>query len=65
LTNHDDGLGLGRGGSQLHHDDDGSNCSHGRQRVHDNAQLAMIGVGLVRVQVRYLRYREQGQEDKA
>lgn len=49
----------------MHHDDDGRNCGHGRQGVHDNAQLAMIGVGLVRVQMRYLRYREQGQEDKA
>jgi hypothetical protein len=33
--------------------------------VHDDAQLAMIGVGLVLVKVRYLSYGQQRQQDKA
>jgi hypothetical protein len=33
--------------------------------VHRNAQLAVIGVGLVGVQVRNLRYGQQRQQDQA
>ena len=48
-----------------HHDDGRSGCRHGRQRVHHNAQLAVVGVGLVGVQVRYLGDGQQRQKDKA
>ncbi len=58
-------LGLGRGSSQLHDDDDcGSGCD-GRDRVHCDAELAMIGVALARVQVRDLSNGERGQKDEA
>jgi hypothetical protein len=33
--------------------------------VHDNAQLAVVSVSLVRVEVRYLGYGQQGKKDEA
>ena len=60
-----DGLGLGHKGSQLHDHDDGSGGRNGRQRVHYHAQLAVIGIGLVGVQVRNLGYGQHDQQDQA
>ena len=65
LPDHDDRLGLGRGGSQLHHDDDDGHYRNGRHRVHYHAELAVIRVGRVRVLVGYLGYGQQRQKDKA
>jgi hypothetical protein len=59
-----DGIGLGRGCSQLHDDNDGRSGCNGHDRVHDNAQLAVVGIRIVRVKVRYLsndEHREKGQ----
>jgi hypothetical protein len=64
LPDHDEGLGLGRGGAQLHHHNDGRCGRHWRQCVHHDAQLAMIGVGLVGVKVRYLGHGKERQQDK-
>jgi hypothetical protein len=61
----DDGLGLGRGCSQLHENDGGCNRRDGHRRVHDDAKLAVIGVGRVGVQVRDLRKGEQGKQEEA
>lgn len=64
LVSNDDGIGLGRGSSQLHDDDGGRSSSNGHHRVHDNAQLAMVGVRLAGVQVRDLgdgQHRQQNQ----
>ncbi len=65
LAGNDDGLGLGRGRSQLHDDDDGSSSGNGHHRVHDDAQLAVIGVGLVGVEVRDLGYGQHRQQEQA
>jgi hypothetical protein len=65
LAGNYDGLGLGRGSSQLHDDDDGRGGSHGRHRVHCDAELAMIGVALARMQVRDLSNGKRGQKDEA
>jgi hypothetical protein len=65
LAGNYDGLGLGRGSSQLHDDDDGRSGSHGRHRVHCDAELAMIGVALARMQVGDLSNGERGQKDEA
>jgi hypothetical protein len=65
LVGNDDRFGLRRGGSQLHdhnHSRSGGNWHH---RVHDDAQLAVIRVGLVRVQVCNLRHRQHRQQDQA
>ena len=65
LAGNYDGLGLGRGSSQLHDDDDcGSGCD-GRDRVHGDAELAVIGVALAGMQVRDLGNGERGQKDEA
>jgi hypothetical protein len=65
LAGNYDRLGLGRGSSQLHNDDDcGSGCD-GRDRVHGDAELAMIGVALAGVKVRDLSNSERSQEDEA
>ncbi len=58
-------LGLGRGSSQLHDDDDCSSGCDWRDRVHGDAELAMIGVALAWVQVRDLSNGERGQKDEA
>ena len=64
LAGNYDGLGLGRGSSQLHDDDDGRSGGDGHHRVHDNAQLAMVGVGLFGMQVRRLGDGQQRKQDK-
>jgi hypothetical protein len=59
-----DGIGLGRESSQLHDHNGGRRGSNGHHSVHDNAQLAVVGVRLVRVQVRDLsndQHRQQNQ----
>ena len=64
LAGNYDGLGLGRGSSQLHDDDDCRSGCDGRDRVHGDAELAVIGVALARVQVRDLCNGERGQKDE-
>jgi hypothetical protein len=64
LAGNYDWLGLGRGSSQLHDDDDGSSGGNWCDRVHGDAELAMIGVALARVQVRDLCNGECGQKDE-
>jgi hypothetical protein len=59
-----DGVGMGRGNSQLHDHNDGGRGSNGHNRVHDNAQLAVVGVRLVRMKVRDLGNDEQRQQDQ-
>jgi hypothetical protein len=51
--------------SQSHNLDDGCQGRDWHHRVHHNAQLAMISVGLVLVNVRNLGYGQQRQKDKA
>jgi hypothetical protein len=64
LAGNNDWLGLGRGSSQLHDDDDGSSGGNWRDRVHGDAELAMIGIALAWVQVRDLSNGERGQKDE-
>jgi hypothetical protein len=64
LVGNNDGIGLGRGSSQLHDDNDGRGGGNRRQRVHDDAQLTMIGIRLVRVQVRGLSEDKHRQQDQ-
>ena len=59
-----DGCGLGRGSSQLHDDDGGRSGSNGHNRVHDNAQLAVVGVGLAWMQVRDLGHGQHRQQNQ-
>ena len=49
----------------MHDYDDGWRRGDGRQGVHDNAELAVIGVGIVGVEVSYLSHRKHRQKDKA
>ena len=65
LPGNDSGLALGRGCSTLDQYDCRRSGRDGRQGVHDNAQLAVIGVGLVRVEVCCLSDGQQGQKDEA
>jgi hypothetical protein len=59
-----DGIGMGPGNSQLHdHNDSGRGCN-GHNRVHDNAQLAVVGVRLVRMKVRDLGNNQHRQQDE-
>lgn len=64
LVGNDDGIGLGRGSSQLHDDNDGRSSGSRHQRVHDDAQLTMISVRLVRVQVGGLSEGQHRQQDQ-
>ena len=59
-----DGFGLRSGSSQLHDRDDSRRGCNGHHGVHDNAQLAVIGVRLARVQVRDLGNDEHRQQDQ-
>jgi len=43
----------------------GSRHRNGRGRMHDDAQLAMVGIALERMRVRHLDHRQQRQEGKA
>ena len=62
---HHDRLGHGSGSAQAHKQDRNRGSRCGCYRVQHDAQLAMIGVGRVRVQVRDLRYGQEGQQGKA
>ena len=65
LADSQNGLGLRDGGAEEHKDNDrGGNC-RGRHRVHGDAQLAMIGVGIAGVQVRDLGYGQKRQQEQA
>ncbi len=59
LPDHNDRLRLRRGGSQLHYDDNDRRNRDGRRRVHYDTELAVVGVGRVRVLVGYLGYGQQ------
>ncbi|MDR3754096.1 MAG: hypothetical protein P4K93_09990 [Terracidiphilus sp.] len=48
----------------MHDHDHGRSGNDGNHRVHDDAQLAVIGVGLVGVQVRNLGDGQKRQQDK-
>jgi hypothetical protein len=48
----------------LHDENDGRRGCDGRDRVHGDAELAMVGVGFVRVKVRYLSDCEHRQQDQ-
>jgi hypothetical protein len=61
LAGNDDELGLGRGSSQLHNEDVRRSGCDRRNRVHGDAELAMIGVALAGVQVRDLSNGERRQ----
>jgi len=64
LAGNYDGLGLGRGSSQLHDDDDCRSSGNGNHSVHDNAQLAVICVGIVRMKVSGLGYGQHRQQEQ-
>jgi len=59
------GLRLRSRFSQLHQNHCGRQGSNRNQRVHHDAQLAVVGVGLVGMKVRDLSHGEQRQQDKA
>ena len=65
LPDDGDGLNFGRRGSQLHDHDDGCGGRDGCQGVHDNAELAVIRVRFVGVEVGRLGYGKERQKDKA
>jgi hypothetical protein len=65
LAGNDDGLGLRGGRTHLHQLDGGRRGRDRHRRVHHDAQLAMIGVGLAGVQVGDLGHGQQGKKDKA
>lgn len=64
LEGNDDGLGLGSGSSQLHDDDDSRRGRNRDHRVHQDAKLAVIRVGIVRVKVRDLSDSQRRQQDQ-
>lgn len=65
MAGNEEGLGLRGGRTHLHQRNGGGRGRDGRRRVHHDAQLAVIGVGLVRVQVGDLGHGQQGKKDKA
>jgi hypothetical protein len=65
LASNYDGLSRGSGGSQLHDDDDSRRRRNRDYRVHHDAQLAVIRVGVVRVKVRSLSDGQHRQQDQA
>jgi hypothetical protein len=64
LAGNYDRFGLRRGSSQLHDDDDCRSGCNGRNRVHCDAKLAMIGIALAGVEVRDLSNGECGKKDE-
>jgi hypothetical protein len=64
LAGNYDGLGLGRGSSQLHDDNDCRSSGNGNHCVHDNAQLAVIGVCIVRMKMGDLGYGQHRQQEQ-
>jgi len=65
LVGNEDGLGLRSRSAQVHEHDNSRRNRRGRHRMHDAAQLAVIGIGLVGMQVRNLGYGQNRQQDKA
>ena len=65
LPDHADWLGPWHKDTQSHNLDDSCHDPGRHHRVHRNAQLAMISVGLVLVDVCNLGYGQQRQKDKA
>jgi hypothetical protein len=65
LAGNDDGFGLRSGSSQLHNRDHSRRGSNGHNRVHDDAQLAVVGVRLAGVQVRDLGNDQHRQQNQA
>lgn len=65
LLSDEDGLGQWNGSAQLHDHDHGRGGRNGRQRVHDNAELAVIRIALVGVQVRNLGHGQHRQQKQA
>ena len=63
LPGNDSGLDPRRGCPEGDHDNDGWGGCRGRRRMHGDAQLAVVGVSLIGVQVRGLSEGQQGQED--
>ena len=53
------GSAWGAESPKLHHENDGRRNRDGRHRVHHDAELAVIGVGCVRVLVGDLGYGQQ------
>ena len=64
LGGNDDWLSLGSGSSQLHDDDDSRRSRNRDDRVHHDAKLAVIRVGIVRMKVRDLCYGQRRQQDQ-
>lgn len=65
LVQDEDRLGYGRERAKLNQHNDGYG-GHGRcHGMHHDAQRAMVGVSIFRVQVSDLGDRKQGQQDKA
>jgi hypothetical protein len=65
LPDDDERLGLGSGGSQLHQNDGGCHYCDRYGSVQGDAELAMIGVDGVGVQVRDLRDRDGRKQHQA
>jgi len=64
-VSNEDGIGLENGSSQLHDHNDGCGGRNGHHRMHHDAQLAMIGVGLVGMDVRNLGHGQHRQQNQA
>ncbi len=60
-----DRLGNAGSSAQAHKQDRNRGSRRGRHRVHHDAQLAVIGISRVGVQVRNLRYGQESQQDQA
>jgi len=52
-------------GLDLNQDDNGRGNGHGRCRVHQDAQRAVVGVAFERVNVGHLHHGQQRQQDQA
>jgi hypothetical protein len=60
----EDGLGYRSGGSQLHQNDSGHGRGDRHRRVHDNAERAVIRIGVAGVEVGYLGNNQKCQQDE-
>ena len=58
-------FGSGREGFKLHHHNHGGSGHGGYSGVHHDAELTMIRIGVVGVQVRHLGDGQHGQQGKA
>ena len=64
LAGNHDGFGLRSGSSQLHDRNDSRRGCNGHHTVHDNAELAVVGVRLAGMQVRDLGNDQHRQQDQ-